>query len=253
LAAELASLQKAADDLKAQNGGNIDSIRLAGRGALAGARNDSTTAAFLHIDAPNKPYRTVERYGRMMDSADVNQVALGSAGVQRYGSQVHEALTKAMPHHTIVVSLAAQHLWAYDDGKVAMDTIVTTGRPHLETDVGPMKVLWKVSPWTMHSPWPKGSPYWYPDSKVRKVLWFTNSGEGLHDAPWRGWYGPGSNFGDGTHGCINLPGGTVDFLYDWAAVGTPVIVIPGDGATQVDQIKRDTIDDPASASAPHGA
>jgi lipoprotein-anchoring transpeptidase ErfK/SrfK len=252
-AAENATVQKLAEDLKADQKSNPQAIRHNGQVALAGGRNDATVAAFLKIDAINRAYRAMERFAGALDSNDLNQLAVGTAGVQRYSTQIHEALAKAMPKHTIAVSVADQHLWAFQDGKVVMDTVVTTGRPALPTDIGPMKVLWKSSPWKMHSPWPKGSPYWYPDTMVRKVIWFTNTGEGLHDAPWRGWYGPGSNVGDGTHGCINLPGNTVDFLYGWADVGTPVIVYPGDGSPQADQIKRDTIDDPASANAPHGA
>src|SRR5438270_5001797 len=72
----------------------------------------------------------------------------------------------------------------------------------------------------MHSPWPKGSPYWYPDSKVKMVMWF-NGGDGIHDASWRSRYGPGTNgphydpTGEdtGTHGCVNVPYSNMVWLW----------------------------------------
>src|SRR5438132_823126 len=87
------------------------------------------------------------------------------------------------------------------------------------------------SPWTMHSPWPKGSPFWYPDSKVQMVMWF-NGGDGIHDASWRSRYGPGTNgphydpTGEdtGTHGCVNVPFRNMVWLWNWTPTGTPVIV-----------------------------
>jgi lipoprotein-anchoring transpeptidase ErfK/SrfK len=152
---------------------------------------------------------------------------------------------KGMPAKTIVIYIQDQHLIAYDHGQPAMSTVVTTGRPSLATDIGPMKITYRQAPFMMRSPWPKESPFWYPDSPVRKVMWFTDTGEGMHDATWRSWFGPGSNVGDGTHGCVNLPGDRVDWVWDWAPDGTPVIVIPGTGEPQHVQLAQNTIDTPA--------
>jgi lipoprotein-anchoring transpeptidase ErfK/SrfK len=61
---------------------------------------------------------------------------------------------------------------------------------------------------------------------------FDEAGFFLHDAPWRGNFGPGSNTslgtpgGDftGTHGCVNIPYAAAAQLFRWAELGTPVIV-----------------------------
>jgi lipoprotein-anchoring transpeptidase ErfK/SrfK len=85
----------------------------------------------------------------------------------------------------------------------------------------------KSSPWTMRSPWPYGSPYWYAPSTVQYVLWFHEGGYGIHDAWWRSQYGPGTNVEGpipGTHGCVNVPYNDVVWIYNWADVGTPVTV-----------------------------
>jgi lipoprotein-anchoring transpeptidase ErfK/SrfK len=55
------------------------------------------------------------------------------------------------------------------------------------------------------------------------VLWFTNAGHGIHDAPWRGAYGPGTQAG-GSHGCVNVPFPAEKILFNWADVGTRVVI-----------------------------
>jgi len=143
-----------------------------------------------------------------------------------------------------VISVAGQRLRAYERGKVVEETLVTTGRPELPTDIGPMQVTKKSSPWTMQSPWPKGSPFWYPDTVVQMVLWFTNTGEGIHDAAWEpaSAYGPGSTTGPyASHGCIHVTAAAETFLYNWAELGTPVIVYPGDGSPAADQVAKQTV------------
>jgi lipoprotein-anchoring transpeptidase ErfK/SrfK len=123
----------------------------------------------------------------------------------------------------ILISLADQRLTAYQDGAVVLTSLVTTGRPALPTPAGTFVVLRKSHPWLMHSDFPRSSPYWYPDSPVTYVLWFTNQGHGIHDAPWRGTYGPGTQAA-GSHGCVNVPFAAMKVLFDWAEVGTRVVI-----------------------------
>src|SRR5215207_2486857 len=60
--------------------------------------------------------------------------------------------------------------------------------------------------------------YNVPD--VPWVLYFTNSGHALHGTYWH------NNFGTPmSHGCINLPMDVAAWLYDWAPLGTPVLVV----------------------------
>ncbi len=127
--------------------------------------------------------------------------------------------------HKIVVSLSQQHLWAYDNGHLLLETDVTTGRPELPTPAGTYHIFYKTSPYEMISPWPYGSPYWYPNAWVNWVLEFLQGGYFLHDAPWRSWFGPGSQYGDGTHGCVNVPNGPMLQLYNWAQLGDEVDIV----------------------------
>ena len=129
----------------------------------------------------------------------------------------------------IVVSLSMQELVAYQDGCVVKATPVTTGRPALPTPAGSYHVFLRTTPWKMHSDWPPGSPYWYPDTWVKWVLEFRGGGYFLHDAYWEpdADYGPGGEYNESaaSHGCIHIPTPFMQWLYDWTPVGTPVQVV----------------------------
>ena len=150
----------------------------------------------------------------------------------------HQAAAQAsglsITYDRIVVSLSKQSLTAYDANTPVVTTLVTTGNQILPTPVGVFPVLGKYSPFTFHSPWPKGSPFWYADSPVTYALLFDDRGYYIHDAPWRSDFGPGSNAKPGTpgqdltgsHGCVNVPLAIAKQLYDWAPTGTAVQVVP---------------------------
>src|SRR2546428_5641075 len=158
----------------------------------------------------------------MLGTADLSTEAVAGAGIQRYATQLHASLMKSGPPRLITISLQAQRLIAYDRGRVVVEPLVTNGRSSLATDVGAMQITRKDSPWTMQSPWPKGSPEWYPDTPVRMVLWFTENGEGFHDASWQpdATLGPGSQNGPfASHGCIHVPLAAMSTLFEWAQSG----------------------------------
>ncbi len=148
--------------------------------------------------------------------------------VNQYGRGPAAASNPVVPvsisAHRIVISLSQQHMWVYEGAVLVRETDVTTGRPALPTPPGDYHIFYKTTPYEMISPWPPGSPYWYPNAWVSWVLEFNQGGYFLHDAPWRSWFGPGSQYGDGTHGCVNIPTPVMQWLYGWANLGDEVIV-----------------------------
>jgi hypothetical protein len=148
-------------------------------------------------------------------------------------STTMELGTVVLDHRRIVVSLDAQRLWALDGNRVLLTTLVTTGGPELPTPTGDFQIIDRESPFTFHSPYPPGSPFWYPDSPTNFALLFQWNGYFIHDAPWRTYYGPGSNVVDGkpgsdttgTHGCVNVPYYPMAWLFNWATMYTPVQVV----------------------------
>ncbi len=130
----------------------------------------------------------------------------------------------------IVISLSKQRMFVYQDGVQVYSSPVTTGRSTLRTPIGTYQVFAKFHPTTFISPWPAGSPYWYPPTHINYALEWTN-GIFLHDAWWRTVYGPGTNiwyhdpvygWQTGTHGCIAMPLAAAAWLYKWAPIGTKV-------------------------------
>lgn len=152
-----------------------------------------------------------------------------------------QAPTKTVPGPTvfpgdgkrIIVQLSRETLYAYDGAKLVLQTYVTTGNPSLPTPAGHYSVMAKYHPYEFVSPWPLGSPYYYPPSWSQYAMLFRDGGYFLHDAPWRSAFGPGTNgpgqpgtnYG-GTHGCVNIPPDPMVFLWNWTPVGTTVDVIP---------------------------
>ncbi|GAC1442939.1 MAG: hypothetical protein NVSMB52_00710 [Chloroflexota bacterium] len=160
--------------------------------------------------------------------AAVNEYDL-SAQIDRITADYH----KTIPSKLIVVSKEAQWTHVYDNGREVYNSPVTTGGPELPTDKGIFHIYMKASPFTFHSPWPPESPYYYPPTPISFWMPFDGA-EGLHDASWRSNFGPGSNFAPtdlgtgntilGTHGCVNLPYDAAQFVWDWAPIGTTVVV-----------------------------
>jgi lipoprotein-anchoring transpeptidase ErfK/SrfK len=125
---------------------------------------------------------------------------------------------KPKAQKTIVVSVGQQLLWAYKGDKVVLSSYVSTGRAGFDTPIGSYAVLTKLPSQTMEGVI-GGEYYNVPD--VPWVLYFTNSGHALHGTYWHNSFGTPMS-----HGCVNLPLDVAAWLYDWALVGTRVLVIP---------------------------
>ena len=215
----------------AQNQGDAGKARAGATAALAKVQGDLQTARIFSMDVSIVDVNVQKLAVRLTSATTAAGLEQVAGGLMVQEKVLTDAMAQTLPEKALAISLNEQVIRAYEHGQQVFWSYVTTGRPGLETDPGSFKVYWKVSPWTMHSPWPKGSPFWYPDSKVKFVMWF-NGGDGIHDASWRSRYGPGTNgphydpTGEdtGTHGCVNVPYSNMVWLWNWTPTGTPVIV-----------------------------
>jgi lipoprotein-anchoring transpeptidase ErfK/SrfK len=211
--------------------GDTDLARAGANAALAQVQGDMQTARIFSMDVSIIDANVQKLVAKLNTAPNAPSFEQVTGGLMVQDKVLQDAMTRTLPEKAITISLSEQVIRAYEHGQQVFWSYTTTGRPGLETDPGSFKVYWKVSPWTMHSPWPKGSPNWYPDSKVQMVMWF-NGGDGIHDAYWRSRYGPGTNgphydpTGEdtGTHGCVNVPYQNMVWLWNWTPTGTPVIV-----------------------------
>jgi hypothetical protein len=117
----------------------------------------------------------------------------------------------------VVVSLSQQALWAYEDGAVVRSTYVSTGTERFHTPPGLFYVNSKLDAQTMEGV--LGGEY-YNVPNVPWVMYFTNYGHALHGTYWH------ENFGvPMSHGCVNLPMDVAEWMYGWAPMGMPVLII----------------------------
>jgi len=140
--------------------------------------------------------------------------------------KLHERLTLVPPSavstgKVIVINLSIQRLYAYDNGKSIFSHAVpiTSGKNGFETVTGEFAIYYKQRNFRMTSPFPGI----YYDNVVDYWMPFY-LGYGIHDASWRTVYGTQDYPSVGSHGCVNTPLSEVAVLYNWAEVGTKVIV-----------------------------
>lgn len=111
----------------------------------------------------------------------------------------------------IIVDLSDSRIYAYQDGQLVRNVLVSTGLPATPTVRGDFKVYVKYTSQTMSGP-----GYRLPG--VPWVMYFYQ-GYGIHGTYWH------SNFGQPmSRGCVNLPTPEAEWFFNWAEVGTPVRV-----------------------------
>jgi tetratricopeptide (TPR) repeat protein len=126
------------------------------------------------------------------------------------------------PDKRIVIDLSEQRLYAYQGDTPVYIFITSTGEPGRETKPGTYKVLDKI-PMAYASIWNLKMPYWLG------IYWVGLSENGIHALPilsngqklWDGFLGQRVSYG-----CIILGTEEARTLYEWAEVGTPVIIQP---------------------------
>ena len=109
----------------------------------------------------------------------------------------------------IDVNLSAQRVTAYQGNTAVRSTLASTGLPGTPTVTGQFRIYVKYVSTLMTGP-----GYYLPN--VPYTMYFYR-GYGLHGTYWH------ANFGRPmSHGCVNLPTGEAQWLFNWAPVGTLV-------------------------------
>lgn len=123
----------------------------------------------------------------------------------------------------IEINLETQTMTAYEQGgNVVGSWKVTTGNRYHPTPAGTWLVHGKSAVTRMTGGTPGIDYYDLPN--VHWVTWFKGGGYSIHEAYWRTSFGGSDYVWNGSHGCVNSPIDVAKFIYDWAPIGTPVIV-----------------------------
>lgn len=117
---------------------------------------------------------------------------------------------------SIVVDLSEQRLYMKQDGKTIGSFLVSTGR-WFPTPTGQWRIWGKFRTTTMEGGSKELSTY-YNLPNVPYTMYY-DRGYGIHGAYWH------NNFGTPmSHGCTNMKPEEAAIVYNWAPVGTKVIV-----------------------------
>ncbi|MFW6075760.1 MAG: L,D-transpeptidase [Chloroflexota bacterium] len=116
----------------------------------------------------------------------------------------------------IDVSLSEFKLTAYVGEVPVLTTDIVIGDDPTPTVTGEFNIWWKLPSQTMEGDNVDGTEYRQED--VPNVMYFFQDWA-IHGAYWRSSFGYAAS-----HGCINVPVDTSKLLYDWADVGTRVVV-----------------------------
>ncbi len=111
----------------------------------------------------------------------------------------------------IQIDLSEQRLIAWEGGKPAFGVVVSTGKKATPTPIGVFNIYTKLKSTRM-----KGDDYDIPN--VPHTMYY-QGGYGIHGAFWHNSFGTRVS-----HGCVNLAPNQAKKLFNWASVGTTVVV-----------------------------
>lgn len=127
---------------------------------------------------------------------------------------------EAKTNKRIVVDRSEEKLYAYEGDELFMEAAISTGIELSPTPLGSYEVFKKMPSRYMQGPIPSipNSDY-YDLQGVPWNLYFTEDGAVVHGAYWH------ESFGSPySHGCVNMPPNKAKVLYNWAPLGTKVII-----------------------------
>jgi lipoprotein-anchoring transpeptidase ErfK/SrfK len=117
------------------------------------------------------------------------------------------------------VDITNKRMYAYEHGVVVKEFLITSGAPLTPTVKGQYTIQSKVRRQDMRGFNANGTRYYQPD--VEYINYFYQD-YAIHGNYWR----PASVFGNvnTSHGCVGIVNADALWVWNWAPVGTPVIV-----------------------------
>ncbi|MGC1176914.1 MAG: L,D-transpeptidase [Candidatus Saccharimonadales bacterium] len=130
-----------------------------------------------------------------------------------------QSVTTAALGKVLVADVTTKKMWAFQNGQQVNSWLVSAGKPSTPTPLGEFHVYAKYAVQDMRGTNPDGTPYFQPH--VHWVNYFSG-GSAVHGVYWHplSWFGVNNS----SHGCIGVPDSQAAWIYNWAAIGTTVIV-----------------------------
>ena len=116
----------------------------------------------------------------------------------------------------ITIDIGKQMIYAWEGGRLVNQSPVSTGMYYTPTVKGDFRIYRKHDLQDMKGNYPPYEPYYLKN--VPNVMYFYKA-YAIHGAFWHNKFGSRV-----THGCVNEPVAFSKWLYDWAPIGTRVMV-----------------------------
>lgn len=116
----------------------------------------------------------------------------------------------------VEINLGIQHLYLYMDGNIIFETDFVSGNISngCGTPAGVFGITYKTKDAVLSGDnYETPVNYWMP----------FNGNVGMHDATWRSRFGGNIYQTSGSHGCINLPLSSAEYIYSYVKKGFPVV------------------------------
>jgi len=187
------------------------------------------------IKVENFSKQTVISEGKPGLAVDVSSLKQSIASAINDGQPIVDIKTNVVPPPVdrediivpdwtryIDINLSTQTMTAFDKSVQVDQWKITSGSNYHSTPVGVTYIFGKSAVTRMWGGTPGIDYYDLPN--VHWVSWFRAGGYAIHEAYWRSAFGGQDYRWSGSHGCVNAPLAVAKFIYDWAPIGTPVVV-----------------------------
>ena len=179
---------------------------------------ESTLRGTIRVKSGNYGWQIDQK----AESAALYAAVENGETVSREPAWSHEARTFDGPNKDIgdtyiEVDMGVQHMWAYKDGKLLVDTDVVTG--NISKNYGTPAIVAEIQ-YKDRNAVLRGADYATPVK-----YWMPFYGNyGIHDAGWRRAFGGEVYLTGGSHGCVNTPPSAMKVIFENMEKGTPVVL-----------------------------
>ena len=169
-------------------------------------------------------------YGWQIDQkkevAQLTEELAGQVVTERepvYSSREVSAENNGLGNSYVEIDLSRQHLWLYQNGQLMVESDIVSGRMTADryTPPGIFRLYYKQRDKVLKGEIQEDGK---PEYEQPVSFWMPfNGGIGLHDATWNPSFGGDRYIRSGSHGCINLPYGAAEQIYDIINTEMPII------------------------------
>jgi len=143
-------------------------------------------------------------------------ISIANGNFKNGQKEIFAATQSIPPEKIIMIDLTKQKLFAYSNGVLEKEFIISTGKNKFPTPAGNFKIQTKFIKTDMVRNYGPDNPDNYNLPNVPNVMYFYKA-YAIHGAYWHWKFGSRVS-----HGCINLKLPDAKWLYDWSPINTPV-------------------------------